>query len=334
MSDDQGPAVSRRSLREKRRAGEAASRNERSSADGVEHNPSSPEDPAAPQHAPIAEPTDATAARVARANRSRRAADAPVDAVPERTSLQRARDREALRTRRRLETGTASEAAPGASPGPVTRRQLRLQSLAVAKAESAQENSAEANDDGMSVEAALAARRELMGLTPGTDEDADESAPDDTGLMNLERLAKQREHAARAAVINRRVAERRRLEQANSQRLQQVRSDPFTGSMTQLRDQQAEKDLANTGVRGPQTSGFRLELAAKPPVGPTEPEVGAAVRPDAIPVQAVTAQGLDPLDYMTAGVRRANRLALVVLGSLVVGAATLVTGLILMMNSR
>lgn len=204
----------------------------------------------------------------------------------------------------------------------------------------------------MSVEAALAARRRQSAAdTDGVDAHG-AVGTDETGLLDLERLAAQREHAVRAAVIGQRVAERRRLEQSNADGIQRVGSDPFTGAMKQLRDPQAEKDLANTGIRGPQTSGFRLELApgtgapsetaprASSP-GPREPPPAAAGRADtplpaagATPLRADKAQGLDPLDYLTAGVRRANRLALVVLGSLVLGGAALVTGLILIVNSR
>lgn len=204
----------------------------------------------------------------------------------------------------------------------------------------------------MSVEAALAARRRQSAAdTDGVDAHG-AVGTDETGLLDLERLAAQREHAVRAAVIGQRVAERRRLEQSNADGIQRVGSDPFTGAMKQLRDPQAEKDLANTGIRGPQTSGFRLELApgtgapsetaprASSP-GPREPLPAAAGRADtplpaagATPLRADKAQGLDPLDYLTAGVRRANRLALVVLGSLVLGGAALVTGLILIVNSR
>ena len=83
---------------------------------------------------------------------------------------------------------------------------------------------------------------------------------EDLGDVDLEVLAQQRELAARAAIISRRAAERQRLEESNSQRAGQRRSDPFTGSMNQLRDEDIEKKLVNTGISGPETRGFHISM--------------------------------------------------------------------------
>ncbi|MDN5720528.1 hypothetical protein, partial [Corynebacterium sp.] len=56
-----------------------------------------------------------------------------------------------------------------------------------------------------------------------------------------------------------------------------------------------------------------------------EPGRGAARQP----VSASSAQGLDPLDYRSSGVRRANVWAWAVLGVLLVGAAALTVGIIM-----
>ncbi|MGG5753723.1 hypothetical protein ACQ3I4_14025 [Zafaria sp. Z1313] len=399
MSDEDGSALSRRALREKRRAAQA-------DASGLPVEPpaagaAEAARPAAPGPAAPVESEEETARRVARANRSRRAAPGPVDAVPERserTSLQRARDREALRRQRSLASYAPEPVSPGDDPSPMTRRELRLRALAAARAAMQEPGTAVGgtgpatqDDDGatpadpgggpaggasddagaapvgegqMSVEEALAARR-----AAAVGDGAEGPAASETGLIDLEVLARQREHAARAAIINRRVAERRRLEAANSQRLEQVRSDPFTGAMNQLRDARAERELANTGVHGPLTSGVSIELPraamadarrldadrsattghgtgaeadaveggavvpGRPTADADTPRVVPASEQDAAPVQARSAQGLEPLDYLTAGGRRANRVLLLSVAALALGAATFLAGLVLFINS-
>lgn len=52
------------------------------------------------------------------------------------------------------------------------------------------------------------------------------------------------------------------------------------------------------------------------------------------PVRAVRAQGLEPLDAQTAGMRRANNMYLMVIAALSVGGAALVAGLIMILNSN
>jgi hypothetical protein len=51
-------------------------------------------------------------------------------------------------------------------------------------------------------------------------------------------------------------------------------------------------------------------------------------------VRAVRAQGLEPLDVQTAGMRRANNMYLMVIAALSVGGAALVAGLIMFLNSN
>lgn len=376
MSDDLGRAPTRRSLREQRRAGEAADK-------ARDRDPSTPDQPATDSETRSSGDTSQLE-RVAQANRSRRAADVPFDMVPERgerSSLQRARDREALRARREAANRNAAPrdaTSPDAErtqgdPAPLTRRQLRLQALAAARA--GQEQSTPGTDssaatappapaenaNSLSVEEALEARRKTVAEQPKNHAPTSAEADAD----DLEVIARQRELAARAAVISRRVAERERMQRSNSQRTQQS-PDPFTGAMSRLRIEQAERDLANTGVNAPQTNGFRLEMPgqskpaaqskpvaqakpasqAKPP-GEQDRDAGAAstqasrqaVSGQATgsqgpetggqPVSARSAQGLEPLDYLTAGVRRVNAWTVAVIAALAVGAGALVTGIVM-----
>lgn len=403
------------------------------------------------------EPKPAVAADPEAPSRSRRAAAGEVDALStrtERSSLQRARDRDALRTRRRLEAEVSELSvktpAPAEDPAPLTRKQMRLQTLGAAKdaakaansepepraaqipaqqaknaapspeAKPAVDPAASATDAAaarLSVEEALALRRRsggAVGIEPLL------LAPEeDLAEVDLEVLAQQRELAARAAIISRRAAERLRLEEENTQRAGSRRSDPFTGAMNHLRDEEIEKKLVNTGVSGPLTRGYNLAMtdqgtivdslknpaapaaktpasapatpkpmtpAAKAPVvtpaqkpkaatpapaparDSTSPaaspaaaaaparkgaEKSATAAPKAVavpdpgdamaenvvtapagpPVRAVRAQGLEPLDVQTAGMRRANNMYLMVIAALSVGGAALVAGLIMFLNS-
>ena len=426
--------------------------------------------PAAPARTAKPEPKVAPTA-VAPA-RSRRATDGEVDAVPERaerTSLQRARDREALRTRRKLEQEVSElspkTVSPGDDPAPLTRKQMRLQALKAASAANpgaaAEETSPAATAPAsprpaastpggpkkpaakpaaakpapakspaaktpaakpaakapaageakpaakpeMSVEAALALRRRSGGGAPN--EPLLIAPEEDLADVDLEVLAQQRELAARAAIISRRAAERLRMQEANTQRADARRSDPFTGAMNNLLDDEVEKKLVNTGITGPLTRGYNLAMteqgtivdgadpaaapaaktpasappapkpqapaakapAAKPahkpkaatpaqaPAGGTKPPAAkqaAAAAPTKAaapgpasaeagttgttsahpPVRAVRAQGLEPLDVQTAGMRRANNMYLMVIAALSVGGAALVAGLIMFLNSN
>ncbi|GHD01948.1 hypothetical protein [Zhihengliuella salsuginis] len=418
MSNEGEPALTRRALRERRRAQETAERAESEAAEAHTDEPAaggvapgSPTDPEADAAQPEQATADDTVQRVQRANRSRRAAEVPVDAVPERrerSSLQRARDREDLRRRRAAETAPAP--APADDPAPLTRRQLRLQALAAAKSAAGRQEKPATENGGaesapvgpqgaespeeaadldtaprpvvppaasgqrvaqgeMSVEEALEEQKKAKPDTAGHDVDGPATEADyptdDTGLIDLETLAAQREHAARAAIINRRIAERRRLEAENVQRLNQVSSNPFTGSMNQFVGTEAERQLVNTGISGPPTSGVELDFSSRgksagrsteeaeqqaadvaeadydsaDTPGESGPEAGGhraagEAGPGGQPLAAVKAQGLDPLDSVTAGIRRANLWLFVSFGALGVGLATFIAGLVMITNSN
>lgn len=338
-------------------------------------------------------------------------AAAPDDALGERASLRRARDREALRERRRLEeevgalTTNIPTVDPANEPKPLTRRQLRLQALAeqgkaspapqpAAKKPSTQDNGPETTV--MSVEQALAARR---AHAPKTSVDPNLLGEDDSEI-DLEVLAHQREMAARAAIISRRAAERERLRVQNAQAGKDEKApDPFTGAMGNIRE--VEDRIAKTGVQGPKTQSVSLALdsegkvsskkdeaapAAKKPMAkpapkpavkpvaksPAKPAPKPAARPVAnapakpapkpaakpvanapakpVPaekteapepaanvemprIEAVNAQGLEPLDVQTHGVRRANNMLIAMIVALSVGGAALIAGLIMLFGN-
>lgn len=334
------------------------------------------------------------------------------EALGERASLRRARDREALRERRRLqeEVGTLTSHVPTVEPAddpkPLTRRQLRLQALAdqnkgaaaakpVPASKPAKTSGAEGAPDTtvMSVEDALAARRAHDPKSPVEPILLGE----DDSEIDLEVLAHQREMAARAAIISRRAAERERLRVENSkQGKEEVASDPFTGAMGNIRE--VEERIAKTGISGPKTESVSLSLdaqgkiASKPPVKPAakpapkpaakapakpapkpaaakpaaKPEQNPAAKPSPKPapaakpkpaakapaaakptpasapaskvvdlprIEAVDAQGLQPLDVQTHGVRRANNMLIAMIVALGIGGAALVAGLIMLLTN-
>ena len=328
------------------------------------------------------------------------------EALGERASLRRARDREALRERRRLQeevgslTSHVPTVEPADDPKPLTRRQLRLQALAdqnkgAAAAKPAKQPGAEGAPDTtvMSVEDALAARRAHDPKSPVEPILLGE----DDSEIDLEVLAHQREMAARAAIISRRAAERERLRVENSkQGKEEVASDPFTGAMGNIRE--VEERIAKTGISGPKTESVSLSLdaqgkiASKPPVKPAakpapkpaakapakpapkpaaakpaaKPEQKPAAKPAPKPgpsakptpvakapvaakpapasasenkvvelprIEAVDAQGLQPLDVQTHGVRRANNMLIAMIVALGVGGAALVAGLIMLLTN-
>ena len=330
------------------------------------------------------------------------------EALGERASLRRARDREALRERRRLQeevgslTSHVPTVEPADDPKPLTRRQLRLQALAdqnkgsavakpVSAAKPAKSSGAENSPETtvMSVEDALAARRAHDPKSPVEPILLGE----DDSEIDLEVLAHQREMAARAAIISRRAAERERLRVENSkQGKEEVASDPFTGAMGNIRE--VEDRIAKTGISGPKTESVSLSLdaqgkiaskpatkpapkpaakapakpapkpAAKPVAKPEQkpaPAAKPAVKPapsakpapvakapvatkSAAPapenkvvelprIEAVNAQGLQPLDVQTHGVRRANNMLIAMIVALGVGGAALVAGLIMLLTN-
>lgn len=344
----------------------------------------------------------------------------------ERASLRRARDREALRERRRLEeevgalTTNVPTVEPAEEPKPLTRRQLRLQSLADQNPGSANQkpnvakpaSKPNSTDDSlettvMSVEEALAARRSHDPKTPVDPNLLNE----DDGEIDLEVLAHQREMAARAAIISRRAAERERLRIENAKKgKEQPLSDPFTGALGNIRE--VEDRIAKTGVQGPKTESVSLDLdssgklsdklkhnsqaSKKPSVGKLPPKPApktvkpvvkpgskvspaksspAPAKPQAVPapkpattqavkpaakpqvknadsnsqstaqasapqanvemprIEAVNAQGLQPLDAQTHGVRRANNMLIAMIAALSVGGAALIAGIVMLISS-
>ncbi|MGH3651403.1 hypothetical protein [Glutamicibacter sp.] len=340
-----------------------------------------------------AKPADAPA-KAPSAKPAAKAASAPLaeEALGERASLRRARDREALRERRRLEeevgalTTNIPTVAPAEEPKPLTRRQLRLQALAdqgktepkaaAAKKPAPKEDAPETTV--MSVEQALAARR---AHAPKTPVDPNLLGEDDSEI-DLEVLAHQREMAARAAIISRRAAERERLRIQNAnQGKDDKSSDPFTGAMGNIRE--VEDRIAKTGVQGPKTQSVSLDFnaggkpsskkdlaapAAKKPMAkpapkpaakaPAQPAAKPVAKPAAKPapkapanqnakshtaqpaadvdmprIDAVNAQGLQPLDVQAHGLRRANNMLIAMIVALSVGGAALIAGLIMLLGN-
>lgn len=339
MSDETGPALSRRALRERRRAEteaklaqepadtgndpvspvptEAATKSapapaktpkpvaDRAAKPVARPGVKSPVSKPAPAQdpAPVAKPVPVVGEPV----RSRRAAAAEVDAVPERTersTLQRARDREALRARRRLEQEVSSlsgkEQKPAEDPAPLTRKQMRLQALgALKESESAkapsQASAPKQADEASSAEAAQMSVEEALALRRSSGAGSS-SEPlllkpeEDLAEVDLEVLAQQRELAARAAIISRRAAERLRLQEENTQREGARRSDPFTGAMNNLVADDVEKKMVNTGISGPLTRGYNIAMTdqgtlhggaqpATPAAPTTQASAPAAPRP-------------------------------------------------------
>jgi hypothetical protein len=353
---------------------------------------------------PAAKPAQAPA-KAENAKPATKPASAPAAEEPlgERASLRRARDREALRERRRLEeevgalTTNIPTVSPAEDPKPLTRRQLRLQALAdqgkVEPQPKAPAKPAGKEDTPettvMSVEQALAARR---AHAPNAPVDPNLLGEDDSEI-DLEVLAHQREMAARAAIISRRAAERERLRIQNAnQGKDDKASDPFTGAMGNIRE--VEDRIAKTGVQGPKTQSVALDLnadgklsskkdeaapaakkpmakpakpAAKTPVkpvakAPAKPAAKPAAKPVAKPlakpvaeepartkpktqasepaagvemprIDAVNAQGLQPLDVQAHGLRRANNMLIAMIVALSLGGAALIAGLIMLLGN-
>ncbi len=349
---------------------------------------------------PAQDPAKAENAKPAAKPASAPAAEEPLG---ERASLRRARDREALRERRRLEeevgalTTNIPTVSPAEDPKPLTRRQLRLQALAdqgkVEPQPKAPAKPAGKEDTPettvMSVEQALAARR---AHEPNAPVDPNLLGEDDSEI-DLEVLAHQREMAARAAIISRRAAERERLRIQNAnQGKDDKASDPFTGAMGNIRE--VEDRIAKTGVQGPKTQSVALDLnadgklsskkdvaapaakkpmakpakpAAKTPVkpaakAPAKPAAKPAAKPVAKPlakpvaeepakskpktqasepaagvemprIDAVNAQGLQPLDVQAHGLRRANNMLIAMIVALSLGGAALIAGLIMLLGN-
>lgn len=239
------------------------------------------------------QPKPAPQANAAAKNDSPATEPANEEPVGERASLRRARNREALRERRRLEgevdalTSHIPTVEPADDPKPLTRRQLRLQALAEqgkadpaaapkpaakpVKKPAADEDSPETTV--MSVEQALAARR---AHAPKAPIDPNLLGEDDSEI-DLEVLAHQREMAARAAIISRRAAERERLRVENAKQGKDDKSsDPFTGAMGNIRE--VEDRIAKTGVQGPKTQSVSLNLDSDGKISSKKDEAAPAAK--------------------------------------------------------
>lgn len=205
------------------------------------------------------------------ASKQRRAADAPVDSVPEQSHAQRssqirARDRAALRTIKELEEKEGQLSAGG----PPTRRQLRLQQLkeqavtsanpiipapmgkplpgspgagapeaAAGKApgkttaESAGGSRASGLPDGMSVEQALAARTLIAEQAKNQIAKMEHIASLDPEAVDPDILAEQIALAERAAVLNRRAMAKQKLAEQAAHPVPQGQQGPIQAGATQ-----------------------------------------------------------------------------------------------------
>ncbi|UYQ76146.1 hypothetical protein OF385_08710 [Glutamicibacter sp. JL.03c] len=242
----------------------------------------------------------------------------------ERASLRRARNREALRERRRLEgevdalTSHIPTVEPAEDPKPLTRRQLRLQALAeqgkadpaAAPRPVAKPAKKPATDDDapettvMSVEQALAARR---AHAPKAPIDPNLLGEDDAEI-DLEVLAHQREMAARAAIISRRAAERERLRVENAKQGKDDKSsDPFTGAMGNIRE--VEDRIARTGVQGPKTQSVSLNLDSDGKISSKKDEAAPAAKKPAAKTAAPAKPAPKPASAKPAAPKPAAKVA-------------------------
>lgn len=250
-SQEQRPIRSRRELRRAREeqqlaeqqssaagSGAAAPGPERAAAPGPERAAAPGPEPVAPAGKADSVPAQKAAAA---APRNRRAADVPVDAVGERSSQIRARDRAALRTIKEL----ADKEEQLSGGGPPTRRQLRLQQLQAEMATSANpivpapaDKTAAADEGtaqepaggkpkppasptageapgpagaGMSVEQALAVRELIAAQVQNQTAKLEHIADQDPLAVDPEVLAQQIALAERAAVLNKRAAAKQKL---------------------------------------------------------------------------------------------------------------------------
>jgi hypothetical protein len=365
MSNGHESAQSRRSLRQARAtsAEDQSLSHEASAGLPPEHRPAShPGKPAAVSLEPAP----------ARERRSRRAADAPVDAPSrhpstERISQARARDREMLRNYRALAEQQADR--PSGIP---TRRQLRLQQQAAReKALEVDGASAATEDvqpqgvaaDEMTVEQALAAREAIINQAQNQVAVMEAAAKEDPFSVDLEILAQQKALAERAAVLNTRAQKIQQLTQENRQR-KPLLNDPTTAHnlsiVSPVEFIRASPERADAPA--PSTSHIPVVAAgnAQPvvtaPAVPSKPP-SSALSPDsagrshvlataeamvreqrgpgsdgATPIRARSAYGLEPLDAMTAGLARVQRMRIVQYSVVGLGALALITGIMMIVG--
>lgn len=296
----------------------------------------------------------------AEVRRSRRAADAPVDAepaAPERISLARARDRQALRTYRALAKHSLPSDATSYDAMP-TRRQLRLPAALegsrrdrrrrMGPEEAAVEGDGTAVDD-LSVEQALAAREAIIGQAVEQVAMIEGRTAHDPFAVDLEILAQQKALAERAAVLNSRAQKIQQLSEENSQRRPQP-SDPTTAHNLSIVAQPEYVNVPGVDrpvLKAPTTSHIPVipRPAAGVPGGPAarrsqvlaQAETiarnhGRPTEDGATPVRARSAHGLDPLDAMTAGLARVRRMRYLQFSILGLGVLALLTGILMIVS--
>ncbi|MDF9278449.1 hypothetical protein P4U43_11685 [Arthrobacter sp. EH-1B-1] len=302
-----------------------------------------------------------------RERRSRRAANAPVDAPSavsapstERLSQVRARDREMLRSYRALADQQVDQPA-----GIPTRRQLRLQQQAAREKALQAEGtpltspaevspSDVAHPDGMTVEQALAAREAIAHQAQNQVAVMEAAAKDDPFSVDLEILAQQKALAERAAVLNTRAQKIQQLTQENRQR-KPLLNDPTTAHNLSIVSP-VEFVRAPTEIpQGAEPSTSHIPVVTAPAV-PSRPP-SSALSPDsagrsqvlaqaeamvrdqrrpgsdgATPIRARSAHGLEPLDAMTAGLARVQRMRIAQYSVVGLGALALITGIMMIVG--
>lgn len=321
-------------------------------------------------------------------------AEQQVPVGAERSSQARARERELLRTRKAL---GITDAPAVEDFRPLTRRELRNRELAERRGLD-QRGFEQHGLEQHAPDAALpeggtggpllpgespadaAAREELVTETEQHLAMLEAQAPADPEAVDLEILAQQHALAERAAVLNRRAAQRNRLEalhrgsSSGSHRAggSEAAAEPDTGERhpeQHLPGETPEPEehhllpehygtgflLGSDGSSGtPATASIRLHLPPAPERSEAPPAVDAggtdavgtdpvgteavgmdAVggEPAAVPLAAVRAHGLQPLDAATAGMKRANARRTVIIAALGAGAAAVVAGLTMIFSA-
>ncbi|WP_146361757.1 hypothetical protein [Arthrobacter yangruifuii] len=268
--------------------------------------------------------------------RSRRAADVPVDSPAgprERESLQRARDREALRAARAL-----AEAREGRDPEPAfpTRRQLRQQQQRAAggagEATAAAGTDPNADVEGMSVEQALSARQALEGQARNQVASMEALQAADPYAVDLDLLAQQKALAERAQILNRRTEAIRKLAEENGHR-PPVSAEPSAAdnlAMVTPLEFVSVPGMEHPVMKAPPTSHIPIVTAAtqQTPAPSGVPDTAE----DAAPIGARSAFGLNPLDVMTAGLGRTRRLRFAVAGVAGLGVLALIVGILMIVG--
>ncbi|GAB3540211.1 hypothetical protein GCM10027403_29580 [Arthrobacter tecti] len=312
-------------------------------------------------------------------------------------SQARARNRETLRSYRAL-----ADQQQEREQNVPTRRQLRLQQQAAARAQDQHASPSEAptavgppdTDAGergeMTVEQALAARQAIIGQAQNQVAMMEAAAKDDPFSVDLEILAQQKALAERAAILNTRAQKIQQLTQENRQR-KPVLNDPttahnlsivspvefargplsedpsspapstshipvVTGAMPKLRE--APRGTVAPAVMPKNSAPDEREVqpvVTAPAVPSQEPlsalspdsagrsrvlaQAEAMVREQrrpgsdgATPIRARSAYGLEPLDAMTAGLARVQRMRIVQYSVVGLGALALITGIMMIVG--